>query len=84
VYQLLHGGRGVLLDLGGGHARQGTGWADRIDVVSAAFAGDESDDSLGGVTGVLIRPDGYVAWLAPDGGDLAEALHRWFGAPAAS
>jgi hypothetical protein len=28
---------------------------------------------------VLIRPDGYVAWAAPGGGYLAEALRRWFG-----
>jgi bifunctional hydroxylase/dehydrase len=28
---------------------------------------------------VLIRPDGYVAWAAPGGGDLRAALRRWFG-----
>jgi 3-(3-hydroxy-phenyl)propionate hydroxylase len=46
---------------------------------------------------VLIRPDGHVAWVAAvdgamnsamnsavDGAGLAEALFRWFGAPATS
>lgn len=35
-------------------------------------------------TAVLIRPDGYVAWVA-DGTDtgLPEALSTWFGPPAA-
>jgi bifunctional hydroxylase/dehydrase len=30
---------------------------------------------------VLIRPDGYVAWVSPGGGDLGLSLHRWFGRP---
>jgi hypothetical protein len=30
---------------------------------------------------VLIRPDGYVAWVTPDGGQLEDALRRWFGSP---
>jgi bifunctional hydroxylase/dehydrase len=28
---------------------------------------------------VLLRPDGYLAWVAPDGGELGTALQRWFG-----
>jgi hypothetical protein len=36
-------------------------------------------------TAVLIRPDGYVAWLGdlPQVG-LADALTTWFGAPSAA
>ena len=31
-------------------------------------------------TGMLIRPDGYVAWASEDGGldGLVEAIARWF------
>jgi hypothetical protein len=33
---------------------------------------------------VLVRPDGHVAWVRDQGHDgLADALTRWFGAPAA-
>ena len=39
-----------------------------------------------GETPMLIRPDGYVAWASPGGGDrgLAAALQQWFGAPTAA
>jgi hypothetical protein len=31
-------------------------------------------------SGVLVRPDGYVAWAATDGTEgLTTALTRWFG-----
>jgi 3-(3-hydroxy-phenyl)propionate hydroxylase len=34
---------------------------------------------------VLIRPDGYVAWVgSPTQPDLADALTTWFGPPAAA
>ncbi|MFD9889028.1 FAD-dependent monooxygenase [Amycolatopsis sp. NPDC059027] len=37
------------------------------------------------VAGLLVRPDGYVAWATSEAGTdgLAEALSTWFGAPAA-
>ena len=37
-------------------------------------------------TAVLIRPDGYVAWVSEGGADsgLAEALATWFGPAAAT
>ncbi|MFD8619687.1 hypothetical protein ACFV1E_21020, partial [Streptomyces sp. NPDC059612] len=31
---------------------------------------------------VLLRPDGHVAWVGEEQGELAGALSRWFGAPA--
>jgi hypothetical protein len=43
-------------------------WADRVTIQSGS--GD----------GVLIRPDGYVAWVGADG--LGQALRQWFGEPA--
>lgn len=53
------------------------GYGDRIDVVDGPLPD--------GVTGLLVRPDGYVAWASSSGDDsgLADALVRWFGAPAA-
>jgi hypothetical protein len=88
VFTLLHGARPVLLNLGepGGFAI--TPWADRVQLIDAAYAGPWELPALGTVTAptaVLIRPDGYVAWV----GDLtqlglADALITWFGPPAAA
>jgi hypothetical protein len=64
-----------------------TPWADRVQLVDAKYAGTWELPALGPVTpptAVLIRPDGYVAWV----GDrtqlgLADALTTWIGPPAA-
>jgi 2-polyprenyl-6-methoxyphenol hydroxylase-like FAD-dependent oxidoreductase len=78
VAEMLHGGRPVLLDLSGGHVGDAArGWADRVDMVTGATADLE-------VCGMLIRPDGYVAWAADsfeadDENRLHVALQRWFG-----
>ncbi|WP_217139868.1 FAD-dependent monooxygenase [Streptomyces sp. AC627_RSS907] len=81
-YALLRSGRAVLLELGGDHGLRtaAAGWADRVDLVAAEFDGCEAP-----VDGILVRPDGYVAWVAPLGAGadgLTTALDRWFG-PAA-
>ncbi|XTZ17414.1 rifampin monooxygenase [Micromonospora echinospora] len=71
LYELMRGGRGLLLDRTG---RLSTaGWADRVDHV--VDAGDEPD-----VPAVLLRPDGHVAWVGDDQQDLLGQLSRWFGA----
>jgi 2-polyprenyl-6-methoxyphenol hydroxylase-like FAD-dependent oxidoreductase len=88
VYSLLHAGRPVLLNFGETGGLGITSWADRVQVVDAGYAGPWELPALGAVaapTAVLIRPDGYVAWV----GDrtrqgLADALTTWFGAPAAA
>ena len=71
--ELLHAGRGVLLEFGD---LPGTvsGWVDRVDRVRVVAAGSPP------ATAVLVRPDGYVCW-ASEGSDegLREALGRWFG-----
>ncbi|MGI5237976.1 FAD-dependent monooxygenase [Dactylosporangium sp. CA-139066] len=83
VYRLLHRGRGLLLDVSGDPATSApaAAWADRVEVVPARLNGDGEDGVLDGAAAVLIRPDGYVVWAAPDGGDLTTALRRWFGEP---
>ncbi|WP_329136520.1 FAD-dependent monooxygenase [Streptomyces sp. NBC_01476] len=81
VHELLRGGRGLLLDLGGDGALPDTAkpWSDRVDTVRV-----ERGEKLPVVDAILLRPDGYVAWITPDqgGSTLSEALEHWFG-PAA-
>jgi 3-(3-hydroxy-phenyl)propionate hydroxylase len=82
VYDLLHDARPVLLNLGEPGALTAYG----VLTVDAAYDGPWELPVLGEVAApdaVLVRPDGYVAWVG-DGGDdgLADALASWFG-PAA-
>ncbi|MFI6950045.1 FAD-dependent monooxygenase [Streptomyces sp. NPDC050422] len=85
--RLLHPARGVLLDLAEDPAvrRAVAPWHDRVAVTTAIPKPlDARDDELRGLWSLLVRPDGYVAWVsaAPGGDGLSAALHRWFGPPA--
>jgi 2-polyprenyl-6-methoxyphenol hydroxylase-like FAD-dependent oxidoreductase len=88
VFTLLHDARPVLLDLGEPGGFDITPWADRVQVIDAKYVGTWELPAIGAVTApaaVLVRPDGYVAWV----GDrtqvgLADALTTWFGPPAAA
>lgn len=84
VSTLLHDARPVLLDLGASTIDIGP-WSDRVKLVDARYAGRWELPAIGPVSApaaVLIRPDGYVAWLGgPDQAGLAEALATWFGPP---
>ena len=88
VFTLLHEARPVLFNLGEPGGLDITPWADRVQLIDAAYVGRWELPALGAVpapTAVLIRPDGYVAWV----GDLtqlglADALTAWFGPPAAA
>jgi 2-polyprenyl-6-methoxyphenol hydroxylase-like FAD-dependent oxidoreductase len=83
VFTLLHDARPVLLNLGEPGGFDIAPWADRVRLVEAEYGGTWELPVLGTVdapAGVLVRPDGYVAWV----GDLtepglADALTRWFG-----
>ena len=87
VFTLLHDARPVLLNLGEPGGFDITPWADRVQLIDAKYSGTWELPALGAVTAptaVLIRPDGYVAWV----GDrtqlgLVDALTTWFGPPAA-
>ncbi|MFE0450032.1 rifampin monooxygenase [Streptomyces sp. NPDC058914] len=72
LYELMHGGRGLLLDQAG--RLSVAGWADRVDHVV-----DVSEDL--DVPAVLLRPDGHVAWVGEDQRELLGRLPQWFGAP---
>ncbi|WP_030920525.1 rifampin monooxygenase [Streptosporangium amethystogenes] len=71
LYELMHGGRGLLLDQTG--RLSVAGWADRVDHVV-----DVSEEL--GVPAVLLRPDGHVAWVGEDQQGLLSQLSKWFGA----
>ena len=85
VFTLLHDAKPVLLNLGEPGGFDITPWADRVQLIDADYVGLWELPVLGAVTAptaVLIRPDGYVAWVG-DGTDtgLRDALTTWFGTP---
>jgi 2-polyprenyl-6-methoxyphenol hydroxylase-like FAD-dependent oxidoreductase len=73
LFELMHDGRGLLLDQTG--RLSVAGWEDRVDHV--VDVSEELD-----VPAVLLRPDGHVAWLGDDQQELLDRLPRWFGAAA--
>lgn len=87
VFTFLHDARPILLDLGDPGALDITPWAARARRVAARYAGAWELPVLGAVpapTAVLIRPDGYVAWVGHGTAEgLREALTTWFGPPTA-
>jgi 3-(3-hydroxy-phenyl)propionate hydroxylase len=83
VYSLLHRARAAFINLGGIGSADLAPWADRVPVVDATYDGRWELPVLGAVPApraVLVRPDGYVAWVGEGTQDgLVEALTRWFG-----
>jgi 2-polyprenyl-6-methoxyphenol hydroxylase-like FAD-dependent oxidoreductase len=74
---LLRTPRPVLVDLADSAALRAAvaGWTDRVDVRTLTAPTE--------LTGLLVRPDGYLAWAAEDGHTDLDALRRtlrhWFG-----
>jgi hypothetical protein len=83
VFTLLHDARAVLLNLGEPGGFDSTPWADRVQSIDAEYDGEWEVPALGEVaapSAVLIRPDGYVAWVGEQTeAGLADALTTWFG-----
>ncbi|HJP59424.1 MAG TPA: FAD-dependent monooxygenase [Gemmatimonadaceae bacterium] len=83
VFSLLHDAAPVLISF----AERGTidigPWSDRVRSIEAQYNGAWELPAIGVVPAphaVLIRPDGYVAWVG-DGrtAELTDALTKWFG-----
>jgi 3-(3-hydroxy-phenyl)propionate hydroxylase len=87
VFELLHDARPVLLNLGQSDSIDITAWAERVKLIDASYDGEWELPVLGAVaapTAVLIRPDGYVAWVGDQtAAGLDTALATWFGQPGA-
>ncbi|MGZ3479126.1 MAG: aromatic-ring hydroxylase C-terminal domain-containing protein [Myxococcaceae bacterium] len=85
VFTLLHAARPVLLNLGEPGGFDIAPWADRVQLIDGRYVGSWELPALGAVTAptaVLIRPDGYVAWVGDSTQPgLADALTTWFGPP---
>jgi 2-polyprenyl-6-methoxyphenol hydroxylase-like FAD-dependent oxidoreductase len=85
VFELLHGGKAVLLDLGEVGGFDIGPWAEQVQLVEADYGGAWELPVLGAIAApgaVLIRPDGYVAWAGgPADSSPTDALTKWFGAP---
>ena len=78
--ELLHDGKGLLLDFDANTSLQALArrWSERITYVAS-----DVKDRLG-VSAVLVRPDGVIAWMAEATSayaEVANAASRWFGEP---
>jgi FAD binding domain/Aromatic-ring hydroxylase, C-terminal len=86
VFSLLHSARPVLLNFGEPGAFDIARWTDRVEFIDAIFGGTWELPGIGMVTAptaVLIRPDGYVAWVGDSSKrGLVDALTTWFGTAA--
>jgi hypothetical protein len=88
VFTLLHDARPVLLNLSEPGGFEIAPWVNRVRLIDAKYVGTWELPAIGAVTApaaVLIRPDGYVAWV----GDLTQlglvdAVTIWFGPPTAA
>lgn len=71
LYEHMRDGRGVLLDQT--RRLSAAAWTDRVEHIA-----DVSDEVE--VPAMLLRPDGYVAWVGEDEAELHAHLATWFGA----
>ena len=79
IGELLRSGKGLFLDFASHASRQALAdrWGDQVTYVAG-----NARDRLG-LSAVLVRPDGFIAWAsdeeAPDEEDAARVASRWFG-----
>jgi 3-(3-hydroxy-phenyl)propionate hydroxylase len=82
AFGFLHEGRAVLLDFGSATLDIGA-WSGRVQYVHAKYGGTWELPVIGEVAAplaVLVRPDGYVAWVGDGSREgLVDALTTWFG-----
>ena len=73
----MHSGQGILLDFNGNASLKT--WADEYGDQLRYISGNAKAPL--GISAVLIRPDGIIAWAAddqPDCNELQKAANRWF------
>jgi 2-polyprenyl-6-methoxyphenol hydroxylase-like FAD-dependent oxidoreductase len=80
IGELMNNGKGMLLDFNSGSSLKSLAdaYKDRIVHVSS-----KANEQLG-LTTVLVRPDGFVAWASdgePDTDAVSKTILRWFGLP---
>ncbi|MEW2317421.1 FAD-dependent monooxygenase [Streptomyces bauhiniae] len=81
VATLLRTGHGLLLVAESARAELrwlGKIWSERVTTVAVESG---ADGPLGNAEGLLVRPDGHVAWAGTDPWAAATAVRRWFGRP---
>ncbi|HEX5396342.1 MAG TPA: FAD-dependent monooxygenase [Candidatus Limnocylindria bacterium] len=86
LFALLHDARPMLLNFSEAGAVDIGPWADRVQVIDASDGAHSVSwelPAIGSVDApgaVLVRPDGYVAWVGDrTQAGLVDALTRWFG-----
>ncbi|HEY4242930.1 MAG TPA: FAD-dependent monooxygenase [Kofleriaceae bacterium] len=77
IGEVLRDGRGILLDFGGNAPlkKLADGYRDQMSYVSG-----KAEEQFG-LSAVLVRPDGFVAWAStrdPDEKSITQAAARWF------
>ena len=86
LYSLMHGAKPLFLTSGDAPADL-EGWADRVTIEQVTFPETWRIPVTGEVASpraVLVRPDGYIAWIDDGSGgtDIKHCLKFWFGEPA--
>ncbi len=88
MFTLLHRARAVLLNFGEPRGVDIAPWSNRVQLVEARYDGAWELPVIGVVTApnaLLIRPDGYVAWVGDESRHgLSDALTTWLGPPTGS
>ncbi|MFB9376505.1 FAD-dependent monooxygenase [Kineococcus gynurae] len=77
LYAEFRTGGGLLLDRDARFSSSAAPWGGRVRTVAAPGP----VPGVGPSAGVLLRPDGHVAWVGEDPDGLRPALLRWFGPP---
>jgi 2-polyprenyl-6-methoxyphenol hydroxylase-like FAD-dependent oxidoreductase len=88
TFTLLHAARPALINFGEPGSIDIAAWSDRVQLLDAKYEGAWQLPALGKVSApsaVLVRPDGYVAWVGEQTqSGLTDALTKWFGPPASA
>jgi 2-polyprenyl-6-methoxyphenol hydroxylase-like FAD-dependent oxidoreductase len=82
LYTLLHQAQGIVLNFGQPWEFDTTAWSRRVTALDAQYSAGWQLPIFGEITAptaVLVRPDGYVAWVGNGTtAGLEEALNKWF------